>query len=190
MKIPSFLVVTGSILVLLAGEVRAQQSVPELLNAAQQAYMRGDYETAKRQFQMVNRIDPKNPTAIGFLRRIAAEAKPSAVTLEKQLATVVIPKVEFKEATLGSVLDYLKQVVAKTTDGKTSVNFIVQLPDDQVKTQPITLSVTNIPFTEVLRYLGGLAGVQFEYDKYAVVVKPRGAAVSAVNSPSPATSTQ
>jgi hypothetical protein len=90
--------------------------------------------------------------------------------------------VEFKEATLGSALDYLKQVVARVSEGKAAVNFIVQLPDDQVKTQTVTLNVTNIPFTEVLRYIGGLANVQFEYEKYAVVVKAKGSTAATTSS--------
>ena len=182
MKFPSLLIVVGSAAMLLAPEVRAQQSVQQLLTEAQQAYMRGDLETAKHQFQTVNRIDPKNPTAIGFLRRIQAESKAAAnnASVEKQLSAVIVPKVEFRESTLGSALDYLKQVLAKSTEGKTSVNFIVQLPEDRVKTQTVTMSVTNMPFTEVLRYLGGLADIQFEYDRYAVVVKPK-SAVSAAN---------
>ena len=38
----------------------------------------------------------------------------------------------------------------------------------------ITLNLTNIPFTEALRYVGSLAGVAFTYDKYAIMVKPVG----------------
>ncbi len=179
MRFPSLLVFVASAALFLAPEVQAQ-NVQQLLSEAQKNYMRGDLETAKRQFQTVNRIDPKNPTAIGFLRRIAAEAKQSTgVSLEKQLAGVIIPKVEFRDATLGSALDYLKQALSKTTDGKTSVNFIVQLSDEQVKTQTVTLNVTGLPFTEILRYVGGLANVEFVYDKYAVVVKPKGGTASA-----------
>jgi hypothetical protein len=47
----------------------------------------------------------------------------------------------------------------------------------------VTLSVTNIPLTEVLKYIGSLANVQFEYEKYAVRVKPAGAAVPAPSAP-------
>jgi hypothetical protein len=184
MRFPSFVVFIGSAAMLFSPEVQAQQSVQQLLTEAQKSYMRGDLETAKHQFQTVNRIDPKNPTAIGFLRRIAVESKANTgASLEKQLAAVIIPKVEFREATLGSALEYLKLAVTKASDGKTSVNFIVQLPEDQVKGQAITLNVTGIPFTEVLRYVGGLANVQFEYDRYAVVVKPKGGTVSATTAP-------
>lgn len=187
MKFPSILALAGSVAILLAPEVRAQTSVQQLLTEAQKSYMRGDLETAKQQFLTVNRLDPKNPTAIGFLRRIQAESKPNAnATVEKQLSGVIIPKVEFREATLGSALDYLKQAVSKASDGKTSVNFIVQLPEERVKSQTVTLNITAVPFTEVLRYLGGLADVQFEYDRYAVVVKPKSAAMSANTTGAPA----
>lgn len=182
MKLPSIAIVLCSALALSVGEVRADQSVQQLLTEAQKAYMSGDIETAKRYFEMVNRADPRNVTAIGFLRRIAVEAKKGGnTTVEKQLAAVIMPKVEFREATLDSVLEYLKQTLAKTTEGRTSVNFIVH--PGVVKTQQITLSVTNIPFTEVLRYIGGLADVQFEYDKYGVMVKPKSGAASTASVP-------
>jgi hypothetical protein len=84
--------------------------------------------------------------------------------------------VELKEATLGSALDFLKKTVDRQSEGKLAVNFVVQLPDDQVTTQPVTLSLSNVPFTEVLRYLGGVAGLNFVYDKYAIIVKPLAAA--------------
>lgn len=186
MKLPSIAIIACSLLALPLGELRADQSVQQLLTEGQKAYMSGDVETAKRYFQMVNRADPKNVTAIGFLRRIAVEGKKGGGnTTEKQLASVVMPKVEFREATLGSVLEYLKQTLTKSTEGRVSVNFIVQR--DVPVTQPITLSVTNIPFTEVLRYIGGLADVQFEYDKYGVVVKPKNAGASAAVAPAAVT---
>jgi hypothetical protein len=62
--------------------------------------------------------------------------------------------------------------------GKTNVSFVTQLSEEQ-KAVPVTLSVTNIPLTEVLKYIGSLANVQFEYEKYAVRVKPAGAAAPA-----------
>jgi hypothetical protein len=54
--------------------------------------------------------------------------KPAPSSIQKQLEGADCPKVEFKEATLGSVLDFLKQTAAKVSEGKTAVNFVVQLP--------------------------------------------------------------
>ena len=92
MKLPSIAIVMGSVLALLAGDVRADQSVQQLLTEAQKAYMSGDLATAKRYFQMVNQADPRNVTAVGFLRRIAVEEKKgTGNTTERQLAGVILP---------------------------------------------------------------------------------------------------
>ena len=162
------------------------ESTQELLTAAQIAYGKGDIETAKKNFQAVNKADPKNQVAIGFLRKIAVEEakKPAPSTTQKQLEKLMLPKVEFRDATFASVLDFLKQAATKNSDGKITVSFVMQIPEDQ-KTQTVTLSLANVPYSEVLRYLGELAKVEFVYDKYAIVVKPKSGAAAAETAPVP-----
>ncbi len=72
--------------------VAGAQTTQQLLSDAQNAFRKGDLAAAKRDFQTVNQLDPRNPTAIGFLRLIAVqEAKaPKGVSQEKQLAALVI----------------------------------------------------------------------------------------------------
>lgn len=174
----------GLVACLCLGSVARGEGVPELLREAQAAYLRGDMKLAKENFTLVNRMDPRNAVAIGYLKMIAAaEAKqPQGAALQKQLEQLIVPKVDFREATLGSVLDVLKQAASKHSDGKIAVNFVVQLPPDQVATRTVTLNLVNVPMSEVLRYLGGLAQVEFAYEKYAILVKPR----SAPATPAPA----
>ena len=156
------------------------EGLQEFLTAGQTAYMKGDLESAKKSFQTAYKLDPKNQVAIGFLKKIAGDEKnkPQVTTLQKQLEKLIVPRVEFREATLGSALDFLKQAAAKNSDGKVVVSFVVQLPEGQAKTQTVTLALANIPYSEVLRYLGEVAKVDFTYDKYAIVVKPRGGAAT------------
>ena len=163
------------------------EALQDYLTAGQTAYMKGDLETAKKSFQTAYKLDPKNQVAIGFLKKIAVDEKnkPQTTTLQKQLEKLIIPRVEFREATLGSALDFLKQAAAKNSDGKVVVSFVVQLPEEQAKTQTVTLALANIPYSEVLRYLGEVAKVDFTYDKYAIVVKPRSGATTADATPAP-----
>jgi hypothetical protein len=37
----------------------------------------------------------------------------------------------------------------------------------------VTLSLSNVPFTEGLRYLASVANLDVVYDKYAVLLKPK-----------------
>ncbi len=176
MKTLQFLSAVTLLLVTLPSAMAAPNEVQTLLTEAQTAYMRGDIEGAKANFQMVNKLDPRNQTAIAFLRRIQVEQaqKGGAGAVEKKLAAIIIPNIEFKEATLRETLEFLRKKVNDMPNNQQPVNFVMQLPDEQAATAKVTLNLTNIPFTEVLRYIGGLAGVSFAYDKYAIIVRPSG----------------
>lgn len=84
---------------------------------------------------------------------------------------VILPKVNFREASLSSVLDLLRQQVEEVTEGGTLINFVAQLPPEKLA-QKISLSLQNVPLPAVLKYVGELAGVQFVSEQYAIVVKP------------------
>jgi hypothetical protein len=149
-------------------------ALQQLLTEGQAALMKGDLATAKADFQWVLQLDSHNKTAIGYLRRIVVQEgqQSKGAALEKQLDGLMIPKLDFKEATLGSALDYMKRTADRLSNGKIAVSFVLQVPPEQVSTEPVTLSLTNIPFTEALRYIGGVAGLNFTYEKYAIVVRP------------------
>ncbi|MDD5351032.1 MAG: hypothetical protein PHQ12_12540 [Chthoniobacteraceae bacterium] len=155
----------------------AQQS--SILSQAQRAYVAGDVATAKPLFEQVLRDDPQNVAARNYLKAIAlaeAQAGPGA-KVEKQLQALILPKVEFKDATLDSVLEALKQQASKASNGKLVPNFVVQ--GSVNKSAPVTLHLENIPFMEVLRYIGGLVQADFTVDRYAILVKPKAGAAAA-----------
>jgi len=147
--------------------------VSQLLTEGQRAYTSGDLATARQDFQIILQIDPTNQTATNYLRMIRVAQPPGSASqdAEKEYASVRIPEVQLRDATLGSTLDYLKQLLEKQTSGKTQINFVVQLSPDVLQTQIINLKLADVPFTEVLRYVGDLAHVTFVFEKYAVVVK-------------------
>jgi hypothetical protein len=163
--------------------------VLQLLQEGQAAYLKGDYSTAKGAFEMAYQMDSRNQTAINYLVKIKALEKSGIKgggNPEQQLAALIVPKVSLKDATVGSVFDYLRNTANKLSDGKVTANFVLKLPDEQVKTQTVTLSLTNMPFTEVVKYVAELANLDVQYQKYAVVVTPKGAPAPAP-APAPAT---
>jgi len=170
-------------LVLALNPVVFAQSSQQLLTEAQRAYIAGNMESAKEKFKTVLERDPDNVAARNYLHMIETAEKKEGNGLEKQLQGVVLPKVEFKDATLGSALDYLKQQVAKTSGGKTQVSFVLQLPPDVAENAKVSLSLANIPFLEALKYLCGLTNVEYKIDKYAVVIRPAGSGTSAGEKP-------
>jgi hypothetical protein len=149
----------------------ADQSEADLMREAQRAYIAGDYDTATQLFANVLASDPQNTVAIGFLREIrAAEAGQVTSPAKDPIQTLVIPSVQFNEATFSSCLDYLKQqAAAKSVD----VSFVEQLPPSQLQTH-VTLSLHSIPFLEALRYTCEFAHATYKVERYAIVILPAG----------------
>jgi len=169
MKRPLILLLAGFTMAALPAV--AQQS--SVLSQAQKAYMAGDMETAKPLFEQVLKQDPQNVAARNYLKAIKqaeAQAGPGA-SMEKQLQTLILPQVEFKDATLDSVLDALRQQADKASGGKIQPNFVLQ-PGVNASTM-VTLHLTNIPFREAVRYVCELVQADFTVDRCAIVVKPK-----------------
>ena len=125
-----------------------------------------------------------------YLRRIAAEEAKETATkgppnaTKAMLEILTLPKVQLNEASLGEALEFLRQKGNQLGEGKVAINFVLMI-DEKAKETKITLSLQSVPFTEVLRYIGELANVQFSYDRFAITVKPKIAAAEA-KAPAPA----
>lgn len=171
------------LLLLLASTTIPAGAKPSLSAEAQRDYLAGDYTAAKQKFELILATDPKNVAARNYLKMIATaegQAKPGA-KLESQLQKLILPQVDFKEATLDAALDYLRVQATKVSAGKIQTSFVLQ-PGVNSST-PVTLHLVNIPFTEVLRYMSELANVQFSVDRYAISVKPKAAKVEQAPAP-------
>ena len=177
MKAPTNLLAVAALALITASA--CGQAVSDILAEAQRAYVKGDSAAAKEKFELVRRLEPENRTATMYLRRILAEeaANPAnknpANATQAALAQVILPRLDLREASLGEVLDFLRQKGNQVAAGKVAINFVAQLDETQ-KAAKITLNLQNVPFTEALRYVGELGGVQFSYERFAIVVKPKG----------------
>ncbi len=158
---------------LTAPAVHAQAADTEkaLFTEAQRAYAGGDLETARQKFQTVLELNPKNTQATTYLRTIAARQAQSGGPANTAYDSIIIPKINLRDATLDSTLEFLRQRVEELTGGQTTVNFVPQLTPEQLA-KKITLTLQNVPFPVALKYLGDVARVQFSVEKYAITVKP------------------
>jgi hypothetical protein len=103
--------------------------------------------------------------------------------VQGKLNRIIIPKIEFREATLREAIDYLIQKAheldtQESDPSKRGVNIVLKLEGqaEQSNSAPsearITLSLTNIPLAEALRYITSLAGLKVKVDQYAVTLVP------------------
>jgi hypothetical protein len=155
--------------------------IADMQSEAERAYVRGDLTVARERFELIRRLEPNNRTAISYLRRIIADeaqqraGKAPPNTTQAALTRLILEKVDLREATLVDALEFLRQKGNQLGGGKIAINFVQQL-DETTRNAKVTLTLQNAPYSEVLRYIGELANVQFSYEPYAIVVKPKGAA--------------
>ncbi|MHA3773578.1 Amuc_1098 family type IV pilus outer membrane protein [Verrucomicrobiota bacterium sgz303538] len=135
-----------------------------------------------------------------------------AQRIANKLQRIIIPRLEFREATIREAIDFLKKKSFDLDDPNEpnrGVNIVLKLdtPVTAVAPEPtaapagvipglelpgaapapvapvaavspnearITVSLTNIPLGEALRYVTGLAGLKFKVEQYAVSVVPQG----------------
>lgn len=99
---------------------------------------------------------------------LAALAAPAA-TVQEKLEAIVFPAIEFRQAALPDVLEFLRQASRKEDPGKTGVDIVARdLPEGLM----ITLNLRKVRLGDVLRYVAELSGGVVVVDGDSVVLRP------------------
>lgn len=145
--------------------------------------------------------------------------------INQKLTRIILPKLEFKDATIREAVDFLKKKsaeldTAENEPSKRGVNIVLKLdsaggagfqappeaapapagipglpgldnapaaaPAAAVQMgnpgeQRITVSLTNIPLIEALKYVTGLANLKFKVEPFAVSIVPQGTDITVLN---------
>lgn len=149
-------------------------SLKRVYQEARTAFHRGDYDAAREKFELILRYQPGHGPSRSYLTHIAqAEAaRGGNRTLEKRLAGLVMESVEFDEVTLIEAVEYLVLSAEKATEGEFKPNIVLKGLDEERRNKTIRLKLSNVPMNYVLKMVGELGGVRFEYEKYAIVGSP------------------
>jgi general secretion pathway protein D len=114
-----------------------------------------------------------------------------------RLNSIIIPKIDFRDATIRQAVSFLQQQsraldAAETgPDGSSGVNIVLKLPAAGASAPPpidefgeatvapasssdarISLTLTNVPLYEALRYVATLAGLKVKVEPFAVSIVP------------------
>ena len=108
------------------GGVASAQTATQVYSEGVEAYKQGDIDSAKHKLALALEIDKNFRPASALLSRIIADQRAGGATAPgmslKALQTTVVP-VEFKDTTLASALEFLRQRADETTGGKLKINF-------------------------------------------------------------------
>jgi len=155
--------------------VAAPSNLQKVFNDAKAAYNAGEYEKAAIGFRKVLKHQPGYIYARKYLTQTEAKIKSgtkNTATLEDKLAKLKVTSVAFEDASLGMVMDYLSKKSEEISGGKVVANIIYKGPREDKESKTVTLKLSNVPMTEVIRYVGQLTGTRFKYEEYAIVGVP------------------
>ncbi|MEO6740995.1 MAG: M56 family metallopeptidase [Chthoniobacteraceae bacterium] len=139
-----------------------------------------DCELVREEFAFV--IQPQKagakPAAPNVLEaKSAAEgagkpAPPEEVSASMRKAgAIIFPKIDLRDATLSETMDFLREKSKELDPDRKGVNLILK-PGAVGQDPRITLSLTNIPLSEALRYFAQLAGFEIVADDHAITLHP------------------
>ncbi|MEO6053791.1 MAG: type II and III secretion system protein, partial [Chthoniobacterales bacterium] len=102
-------------------------------------------------------------------------------SIQRKLDSIIIPRIDFREATVKEAIDFIKMRAAaldtsETDPNKKGVNIFLKLdPSAQAadSTVRITLSLTDIPLREALGYIASNANLKIKVAPYAVDMVPQ-----------------
>lgn len=99
-------------------------------------------------------------------------SKGAAATLAKAQA-IRIPKLEFREASVTEALDYLRRKSVELDPEKKGINIVLKAPPNLAQIK-ITLSLTDVPLLEAVRYVANLAALIVEPGDSALLLRSAG----------------
>ncbi|MDB6074325.1 MAG: hypothetical protein JWO89_1965, partial [Verrucomicrobiaceae bacterium] len=89
--------------------------------------------------------------------------------IEQKLRTLKIPHVEFNNATLDEVVEYMRVTSRNLDQDGRGVDFIVSL-EPEARNHQLSLNLSNVPLEELLRYVTQISGAAFRVENNAVVI--------------------
>ncbi len=147
--------------------VSALFAEPVATQDAVKAYQAGDWMDAKTQFDQILASDPKNQIAKNYLKLIN-EKVARQIAAQRKLESIVIPRLDLKDASAREAFEYLIQIINKSAPEGYRANLVWVVPADYA--QRVTLSLEGVPATAALKYTAETAGLRASIEEFAIRV--------------------
>lgn len=98
---------------------------------------------------------------------IATGIRGGREAIQQKLRELKLARIDFSGASLAEVVEYLRVRSRDLDPQDRGIDFVLSLPSD-FRSPPISLSLTEMPLEEVLRYVTEIAGLTYRVEDYAV----------------------
>jgi general secretion pathway protein D len=156
----------------------------ERVNGARQKYATAAYNEARG--DMLRQVDkgwelPVRRFEVGastIIEQPQIDTRGTSL-INRKLDEIVIPRIDFRDATIREALDFIKQraVALDTTEqdpSRRGINIVLKAAADSPEANSrITLSLNDIPLRAAIDYVAKAANLKLKIEPYAVAVVPQ-----------------
>lgn len=119
-----------------------------------------------------------------MIEKLTNRENPVSDAMTVKLQSLIIPTIDFEDATLSEAIDYLRQQSRALDESNKGINIVLNLPLTEKKESPnveqtgipvephISLELHEVPMYVALEYVAKQAGLSIRIDPYAVVLLP------------------
>lgn len=159
----------------------AARRLMEKINVARQEYADAAYNETRgallaeveKGWQLPLRKFTDGPTSI--VEQPQMDTRGSQA-INNKLDSIIIPRIDFTDSSIKEAIAFIKKRSAELDQDDSEnkgINIVLKLPPDSPDAAyPITLSLTDVPLREALRYLTESANLKIKIETHAVVVVP------------------
>lgn len=156
----------------------------EQVNVARQKYSSVAYsETRGDMIRQVNKgwelpVRMFNEGASTIIEQPQLDTRGTA-SINRKLDEIVIPKIDFRDATVREALDFIRQRAAAldTTESDSTrkgVNIVPKFSVDSIENSArITLALSDVPLRAAIDYVARAANLKLKVEPFAVVIVPQ-----------------
>jgi hypothetical protein len=167
MKTKLMSVLIGSALWLIVPAVKAADDLYLTYEEGKALFNAGQFAEAREKLAVVASKNPSHVPTRAMLAQIEQKLGVDNTMLRRSYQAVIIEKIEFADAQLEEAIQAVRILSKKATNEKIVPNIIIK--DPSLNSKIVSLSLNNVPLTEVLNYLAKLSGARLSYEKNAVM---------------------
>jgi len=145
------------------------------------------YDKATGALTASGNVRIETPQSVITADKVVINPKPGAAAaptgVAQKAAKIVVPRVEFQEASLADVVNFFAFKSRELDPEKKGVNILLQAPPE-AQAAKITLNLRDVPLLDAVRYTAEIAGLKMTAGEHALVLSA--AKAPAAGTPRPA----
>ena len=151
---------------------KVETSYDKIFAAAVADYNANRNLQATTKFQQVLKKYPQHVDSRRYLSLLRNRIRKDALVpvMKKKLATIMVEQIDFDEATLAEVMEYVIDEAKKRSGGKIAPGLVIH-GGDAVRDRTLTFKTGKAPLSSIIDTAAKLTNTRVEYSDYALSFK-------------------